>query len=285
MESKTMPDRADAHIHLFHPGFTETLPATCRRITPDEPTLYEALAQQHNIRQALVVGYEAEDAYHGNNDYLATLVPTHPWVRPVAFYAGPAAITLESLESRRAQGFVGISLYLFDQAEAQLNSVPEQIWRWLSDRRWLLSINSTAEQWLAWRGILRRFPDLRLLISHLGLPKSPATPDQAAENLATVTALAEFPQVYTKLSGFYALSTPAHDYPHRAGWPLVPVLLEKFGPGRLLWGSDFTPALEFVSFPQTLDVLNQMPYLDDATRRQIEGQNLIQLLSEVSAQP
>lgn len=277
-----MSDRADSHIHLFHPGFTETLPASCRRITPDEATLYEALAAKHNIRQALVVGYEADAAYHGNNDYLATLIPTHKWVRPVAFYADPAAITMKSLESRRAQGFVGISMYLFDKTEDLLNSVPEQIWRWLVDHRWLLSINSTAEHWLAWRGILRRFPELRLLISHLGLPKAPATADQAAENLATVTALAEFPRVNTKLSGFYALSTPAHDYPHRAGWPLVSVLLDHFGPERLLWGSDYSPALEFVSFPQTLDVLNYLDCLEPAARPLIEGKNLIHLLNEVS---
>ena len=277
-----MSDRADSHIHLFNPGYIVELPASCRRIRPDETTLYEALAKQHNIKQALVVGYEGEEAYHGNNDYLASLIPTHPWVRPVAFYANPASITLKSLEFRREQGFVGVSLYQFDQTEARLNAVPESIWRWLSDHRWLLSVNSTAEHWLPWQGILRRFPDLRLLISHLGLPKAHATPDQAADNLATITALAKFPQVFVKLSGFYALSTPAHDYPHRAGWPLVPVLLDQFGPDRLLWGSDFTPALEFVSFPQTLDVLQYIPGLDPDSRRRIEGGNLIQLLKEVS---
>lgn len=277
-----MSKRADSHIHLFQPGFVETLPASCRRITPDETTLYEALAAKHNIKTALVVGYEADAAYQGNNDYLATLIPIHTWVRPVAFYANPAAITLESLETRRAQGFVGISMYLFDKTEALLNSVPEQIWRWLVEHRWLLSINSTAEQWLGWHGILQRFPDLRLLISHLGLPKAPTSTDEAAENLATVTALAKFPQVYTKLSGFYALSNPAHEYPHRAGWPLVGVLLDHFGPKRLLWGTDFSPALEFVSFPQTLDVLNYLDCLEPAARTLIEGENLIHLLNEVS---
>lgn len=277
-----MSDRADSHIHLFNPGYVVQLPASCRRIRPDELTLYEALAKPYNIKHALVVGYEADEAYHGNNDYLATLVGTHSWVRPVAFYANSASITVESLESRREQGFVGISLYQFDQTEARLNAVPDSVWRRLSDHRWLLSVNSTAEHWLPWQNILRRFPELRLLISHMGLPKAPATPDQAVEILATVTALARFPQVHVKLSGFYALSTPAHDYPHQAGWPLVPILLDHFGASRLLWGSDFSPALEFVSFPQTLDVLQHLPNLDPAARRQIEGENLIRLLNEVS---
>ena len=277
-----MSDRADSHIHLFHPGYTAELPPTCRRINPDEPTLYEALAQKHNIKQALVVGYEAEEPYRGNNDYLATLIPTRPWVRAVAFFDNPASITVESLKSRQSQGFVGISLYQFDQTESRLNAVPDAVWRWLCDHRWLLSVNSTAEHWLPWQGILQKFPDLRLLVSHLGLPKIPATPELAAEILATVTNLAKFPQVYVKLSGFYALSNPAHDYPHQSGWPLVPVLLDHFGENRLLWGSDFSPALEFVSFRQTLDVLQHLPCLNPGSRKQIEGENLIRLLPEIS---
>lgn len=281
-----MSDRADSHIHLFKPGYTAELPALCRRINPDEKTLYEALALKYNIKQALVVGYEAEEAYRGNNNYLASLVPAHPWVRPVAFYDNPASMTIQSLEARLAQGFVGISLYQFEQTEARLNAVPDSIWRWLGDHRWLLSVNSTAEHWLPWQNILRRFPDVRLVVSHLGLPKAPANDEQAAECVATVTALAKFPQVYVKLSGFYSLSTPAHDYPHRAAWPLVPVLLDHFGTGRLLWGSDFSPALEYVSFPQMLDVMQYLPCLDSKSRQQIEGENLIRLLNEAStAQP
>jgi len=60
-----------------------------------------------------------------------------------------------------------------------------------------------------------------------------------------------------KLSGFYAISAPSHAYPHCSARPFVKELYEKIGAKRLYWGSDFSPALEHVSFAQTLDVLFQ----------------------------
>lgn len=53
-----------------------------------------------------------------------------------------------------------------------------------------------------------------------------------------------------KLSGFYALAAPSHDFPHTQAWGYVETLLEAFGVERLLWGSDFSPALSHLSFPQ-----------------------------------
>ncbi len=94
-------------------------------------------------------------------------------------------------------------------------------------------------------------------------------------------ALARFAGARVKLSGFYALTTPGYDYPHRAAWPYVAALLEAFGGERLLWGSDFSPSLEWLSFPQTLGLFEQMPFLDDAARRRIEGENLLALLAEI----
>ena len=94
-------------------------------------------------------------------------------------------------------------------------------------------------------------------------------------------ALAGFPGVCVKLSGFYALTVPGYDYPHRNAWPYVVALLESFGVQRLLWGSDFSPSLELVSFPQTLGLLAQMTFLTDKDRGQIEGTNLLRILGEV----
>ena len=94
-------------------------------------------------------------------------------------------------------------------------------------------------------------------------------------------ALAAFPGSRVKLSGFYALSDPGYDYPHEVTWPYVEALLGAFGPERLLWGSDCTPCLEKLSFPQTLGLFAKMPFLDDRMRRRIEGANLLEMLDSV----
>jgi predicted TIM-barrel fold metal-dependent hydrolase len=83
------------------------------------------------------------------------------------------------------------------------------------------------------------------------------------------------------LSGFYALTQPGYAYPHQAAWPYVQVLLAAFGATRLLWGSDFSPSLEWLSFPQTFGMFEAMPFLSDADLERIEGGNLLGLLAEI----
>jgi L-fuconolactonase len=280
-----MSKRADAHLHFFSPGYAARMPESCRRVQPDEVTLYAALAQQHEIVQVLAVGYEGQPWAAGNNRYLAGLAAAHDWIRPVAFVHDPAALDVETLEQLARERFVGLSLYLFDEpALAALGRVADDVWAWLAQRRWLISVNSRGERWTRWKPILERHSDLRLLVSHLGLP--PAV-ERAADEQATrlalgaVPELARFAGVRVKLSGFYALTTPGYDYPHQAAWPYVRALLSAFGVERLLWGSDFSPCLEWLSFPQTLGLLAHMPFLTDADRERIEGANLLALLGDV----
>ena len=280
-----MSMRADAHLHFFRPGYAALLPDSCRRQVPDEVTLYAALAQQHAIEQVLAVGYEGQAWAAGNNAYLAELAGEHAWIRPAAFVEDPAQLGIELLEKLAAQKFVGLSVYVFDDViEGALARVDPAVWAWLEKRRWLISVNSKGARWAAFVKILERYPNLRLLVSHLGLP--PAAEGAMAEEsvhqrLESVMALAGFPGVCVKLSGFYALTVPGYDYPHRNSWPYVVALVESFGVHRLLWGSDFSPSLELVSFPQTLGLLAQMPFLTDKDRAQIEGTNLLRILGEV----
>ena len=98
-----------------------------------------------------------------------------------------------------------------------------------------------------------------------------------------VTQLAKYPGVCVKLSGFYSLSSPGHDYPHESAWPYVEQLSKCYSVDRLLWGSDFSPCLDWVTFPQTIDVLEMMPFLDQRQIKLITGENLLALLHEVAA--
>jgi predicted TIM-barrel fold metal-dependent hydrolase len=118
----------------------------------------------------------------------------------------------------------------------------------------------------------------------MGLPDSAGeavTPARATDLLADVLALACYPGIHVKLSGFYALTKPGYAYPHEPAWHYVEALLNRFSASRLLWGSDFSPSLEHVSYPQTLFVLEQIPFLSAADRAAIEGANLLRLLESV----
>jgi L-fuconolactonase len=261
------------------------MPESCRRISPDEITLYQAHAARHEIKQVLAVGYEGEPWVVGNNDYLATLAAQHAWVRPTAFVADPSQLTVQQLSEWQAQWFVGISLYLFTAEEtATLGQVTAEVWRWLTDHAWLISVNSTGEHWTSWQPVLASYPELRLLIAHLGIPPAATNAsslDEAHAALASVLDLAPFPRVTVKFSGFYALSIPGHAYPHSASWPYAQAISDTFGNSRIVWASDFSPALEYVSFPQTVDVIAAMPWLTEDDRKAIYHDNLAHLLAAV----
>jgi L-fuconolactonase len=148
----------------------------------------------------------------------------------------------------------------------------------------MVSLNTQGNDLSAWVPILERHRELRLLLSHLALPpkvSTAPTKSEAAAGMEHVVNLARFPGVHVKLSGFYAVTDPGHDYPHRSAWPYVEVLAETFTTKRLLWGSDCTPCLDNLSFLQTLGLFGQMPFLSQEDRQHIEGQNLLRLMEEV----
>jgi predicted TIM-barrel fold metal-dependent hydrolase len=164
--------------------------------------------------------------------------------------------------------------------------MPDEVWAWMVERRWLLSVNSSGDTWSAWPAVLERHPNLRLVMSHLGLPPkvtSTIDPATARQAMRHQTALARFPAVRVKLSGFYALTEPSFDYPHELAWPYAQVLVDDFGVDRLLWASDNTPCLHHQTFPQTLGLLWKVPFLEESDRERIAGGNLLALLGEVTA--
>ena len=275
-----MYDRADAHIHLFEGGYRGSF-AGRAGVNLDEAALYTSLVEEHRVRRALVVGYAGDSWCVQNNPWIANAARSLPWASPLAYFDGTDPPSVETLEQLRNDGFVGLTIYLFDQASVvALGRIPWEFWSWLVERRWLVSVNSRGDFWSAWKPILERFEDLRILVSHLGLPER-GDDVVASSAPASVLDLAAFSGPRVKLSGFYALTKPSSDYPHRSVWPYVEALIERFGTERLLWGSDFTPALDSVSFPQTYGLFSLMPFLAEPERRRIEGDNLLSLLGEI----
>ena len=282
-----MPERADAHIHLFAGGYQSDSFVHGHGCTMDEAVSYDTLAKAHDIAAALVVGYEGVDWCGDNNAHIAAMASKSPWVYPAAFVDPARPPSIEQLEAWRVEGFVGLVLYLFEPAQCKaVQALDDGVWSWLVEHHWLVSVNSRAESWRTWLPVLERHAQLHVVASHLGLPGRAAEPpdgEQAAHAVADVAALAQFPGPHVKLSGFYAATDPGYDYPHRAAWPYVEALRDAFGIERLLWGSDFSPSLPWLSFPQTFGMFAQMPFFDDADCARIEGANLLALLAAASA--
>ena len=99
-----MPERADAHMHLFEKGFQGSFTGR-PGVQIDEALLYDSLAANHDVRQALVVGYEGDDWARGNNSHIARLAAKHKWIYPTAYIHLDAPVDVSQLEARRRQRF------------------------------------------------------------------------------------------------------------------------------------------------------------------------------------
>jgi predicted TIM-barrel fold metal-dependent hydrolase len=186
---------------------------------------------------------------------------------------------LGKLESLAHQGFVGISLYIFSNEDASiLQDIGDEIWQWLVDKKWLISVNSKGDHWLLWMEVLKRNPILTLLISHIGLlkiPTKPSSESEIANNLRTIASLVEFSNVYLKLSGFYGLEPSDPVHPYQMLDPYIKYIVEKFPKDQLIWGSDFPLSLDIVTFEQTFENLN---YIDAGRLSDILETNLARIL-------
>jgi predicted TIM-barrel fold metal-dependent hydrolase len=147
----------------------------------------------------------------------------------------------------------------------------------------LVSLNAAPAATAAIARTVGQLDGCRLLFSHLGLPgrfARPPGPSEARTVLAPLLELSRHQHVFVKLSGLYAISQQPHDFPHVAAQPFIELLLETFQPRRLLWGSDFSPALDFVSFAQTADP-RSLSACSDAEIGDIMGGNLLRLVARL----
>ena len=267
---------ADGHIHLFENGYKNS--------GENEISLYEDLIKQHAIKCSLVVGYEGESWALGNNAYISSLAQNRPWIHPLAFFK-PSNLQVSELDNLLKLGFEGITLYIFsEQDAADLSAVEDSAWVWLVKNKWMISVNSRAHFWDLWLDVLSKWPQLTLLISHLGLPRVDAdhlTNDDISIELSTICRLHSYTNVYLKLSGFYALEQKDPIYPYPSLRNYLQYIVNNFDRSRLIWGSDFTPALATVTFPQTFEHLSQLDFLQQNDIEKILYHNMMQLLANL----
>jgi predicted TIM-barrel fold metal-dependent hydrolase len=113
-----------------------------------------------------------------------------------------------------------------------------------------------------------RFPGVKIVVDHLGHPDVAAGVD--ALLFRDLLALARYPNIFVKLSGFYHFS--AEPFPYAACWPLVREVLDQFGPRRLLWGSDFPHCTVRGGYENSLRVIDEaLAELSTQDRQSIFG--------------
>lgn len=100
--------------------------------------------------------------------------------------------------------------------------------------------------------IARRFPELRIVVDHLGIDQPRVRPAAAEpfRDLDELLALARHPNVFVKVTGLPTLSH--RPFPFADLWPSLHRLFEAFGLERCMWGTDWTRTTAFASYEESL---------------------------------
>jgi predicted TIM-barrel fold metal-dependent hydrolase len=234
----------DSHIHLFQNEFlSSTDMQTENQNIESEVGQYMQLRKFHGIDRALVIGYEGTARFQGNNSYILELARVHKWINPLAYLDLSSIQGKNSFRETLEFGFIGFSIYLDPDVSLFSNSIAMELNNLPGEGR-IISINAGPDSLEEARSQIESLDTCSVLISHIGLPGPKSTEDAESlrERLKPLLNLQKYEHVFVKISGLYAVDPT---YPHLGARDYVEEILEKFGPSRLMWGSDFAPSLEF----------------------------------------
>ena len=114
-------------------------------------------------------------------------------------------------------------------------------------------------------------PGTRLVVDHLGLqqPFEPPAPAQPFAELPKVLKLAAHENVVVKITGACTLSH--QPFPYADIWDPLARIFDAFGLDRCMWGTDWTRAVELLTYAQGVDAFRVTDRLTDADRAVLMG--------------
>jgi L-fuconolactonase len=165
----------------------------------------------------------------------------------------------------RERGVSGLRLITIIEPEPLIDDERTwPLWRRAAELEIPVCIMTRFHQVTRLRAMLQQFPEVRVALDHLALPRlSEGPPYNSVEPLFE---LAHFPNLYLKFSTetLYAarrgLGTPREFFSR---------LIERFGARRIMWGSNF-PATHDRSFKQQVELAwEELAFLPDEDQRWI----------------
>ena len=122
--------------------------------------------------------------------------------------------------------------------------------------------------------LARAHPDTVLVIDHLGLrqPFEPPAPPEPFADLPRLLGLAECANVMVKISGACTLSHEPFPYPDI--WDPLRRIFDGFGIERCMWGTDWTRAVNLLTYEQGVEPFRRTDRLTEDERAALMGGTL-----------
>jgi L-fuconolactonase len=160
-------------------------------------------------------------------------------------FAVMGRISLEAPESRtefvplmRTRGMLGLRLTFHTKDQQKLLTSGAADWLWPAAAAAGAPLMAHPPHSLPlFDAIAARYPDLRLIIDHLGLVR-PKLDHEAFANLSELLALAKRPNIAVKASAVTDYSSEPYPFPILHGY--LRQVFDAFGQKRVFWGSDLS---------------------------------------------
>jgi predicted TIM-barrel fold metal-dependent hydrolase len=235
--------KIDCHNHVFDPARFEFSPKAAYLPAGAEigtRSQLSALFAAYGVQQALVV--QPNSGYADDNRCLIdVLARAEGRFRGMAVVAND--VSRRELERLRALRIIGVTVNAALLGTEYYASAARLLAD-LGDLGMFVDLQVQADQLVDMLPLLDR-TDARVVVDHCGRPRPGAGLDQPG--FTALLRLAATGRVFVKISGYAKFS--AQPYPYRDAWPYVHSLIQAFGTGQCVWGSDWP----FLRAPERID--------------------------------
>jgi L-fuconolactonase len=207
----------------------------------DRPTTYDTMVEEMDragVAKSAIV--QASTAYGHDNSYVAEAIAAHPKRFTGVFSVDMlAADNVEKMNHWLARGFSGMRLFttgstMPGQATWFDDPCTYPAWQHASDTATPVCMQMTPQALSQLRGLIERFPKVKIILDHLARPQLTDGPPFAADQ--EFFALSRYPNISLKL-------TPVNVEPTSWGKAtpetFFSALIKAYGANRIAWGSNF----------------------------------------------
>lgn len=235
--TQSSPLVVDGHLHVWTADVARypvvagvTYPAEVR----GEVEYLRGLMAESGADRAVIV---QPSCYRYDHRYVTAALRAHPGVFAGACLVDPLAPdAADQLQARYDEGYRGLRLNPSTSDGAWLDDpMTAPIWEKAAALGVIVSLLILPQQMTRAAAMIRRYPQTPVIIDHLGRPEVALGEPEGV--YADTLALAQFPNVYMKISGLPVSSQ--EEYPYRDVWLYVQLALSHFGADHCMWATDF----------------------------------------------
>ncbi|QDU80839.1 4-sulfomuconolactone hydrolase [Polystyrenella longa] len=273
----------DTHMHIWANDFAK-YPVKEGTKEPDVEGSAEMLIEemdQHGIDYCVLV----QVIYHGwDNSYVADVQAKYPDRFRTQGLIDPEDPNVAEkfsywIEQRGLHGMRMSAIYYEDKEDWITSPAHHQMWQCAADLGAVFNFFIKTHQLPKLEEMIKEYPEVKVAIDHfayLELGK-----ENTAEELEKLLRLAQYPQVYCKLSEMSSISL-TKEYPYTDSVPVVKQVFDAFGAERLMWGTGFPGSsrahYQRPKVEEELDLVRKhLSFLNDDDKRKILGENAYKL--------